>query len=400
MTIISQRLSAIKPSASSAASQKARDLKSQGIDVIALSSGEPDFDTPRHIKDAALQAMERGETKYPPVGGIPELRDAIIGKLARDNGLSYIRKQVMVANGAKQIIANALIATLDEGDEVLIPAPYWVSYPEMVALNGGTSVIIPTTAEGRFKVTPASLEQAITPKTKWLMFNSPSNPSGAVYSKQELRELCDVLVRHPHVWIMTDDIYEKLVYDDHQFFTLAQIEPQLIARTLVINGVSKAYAMTGWRVGYGAGPVELIKAMETVQGQMTSGINTPSQWAAVAALEGPQEFLAEWRESFSARRNYVVDALNDAPGLECQKPEGAFYVYPSCQGVLNKHTPDGRIIRSDKDFTDALLESEGVALVHGAAFGVSPNFRLSYAASMSELEDACQRIQRFCNSLQ
>lgn len=400
MTIISQRLSAIKPSASSAASQKARDLKSQGIDVIALSSGEPDFDTPRHIKDAALQAMERGETKYPPVGGIPELRDAIIGKLARDNGLSYTRKQVMVANGAKQIIANALIATLDEGDEVLIPAPYWVSYPEMVALNGGTPVIIPTTAEGRFKVTPASLEQAITPKTKWLMFNSPSNPSGAVYSKQELRELCDVLVRHPHVWIMTDDIYEKLVYDDHQFFTLAQIEPQLIARTLVINGVSKAYAMTGWRVGYGAGPAELIKAMETVQGQMTSGINTPSQWAAVAALEGPQEFLAEWRESFSARRNYVVDALNDAPGLECQKPEGAFYVYPSCQGVLNKHTPDGRIIRSDKDFTDALLESEGVALVHGAAFGVSPNFRLSYAASMSELEDACQRIQRFCNSLQ
>ncbi len=399
MKMLSQTLDRIKPSASNAASQRARDMKAQGMDVIALSAGEPDFDTPEHIKQAALQAMMQGETKYPPIAGIPALRDAVVAKFRRDNQLEYHNKQIIVSNGAKQIISNALMATLNPGDEVIIPAPFWVSYPEMVALCGGTPVAVTTSEEHDYKLTAQDLEQAITPKTKWLLFNSPSNPSGAVYSWQELRDLADVLLRHPHVWVMADDIYEKLVYDDSQFFTFPQVEPALIERSLVINGVSKAYAMTGWRVGYGAGPATLIKAMETIQGQTTSGVSSISQWAAVAALNGPQEFLAEWRASFVARRNYVVAALNDAPGLHCQTPQGAFYVYPSCAGLLNKTTPQGRVIRSDKDFTDALLESEGVALVHGEAFGVAPNFRLSYAASMAQLEDACTRIQRFCQSL-
>ncbi|WP_437614651.1 pyridoxal phosphate-dependent aminotransferase [Erwinia sp. V71] len=399
MKMLSQTLDRIKPSASNAASQRARDMKAQGMDVIALSAGEPDFDTPEHVKQAALQAMMQGETKYPPIAGIPALREAVVAKFRNDNQLEYHSKQIIVSNGAKQIISNALMATLNPGDEVIIPAPYWVSYPEMVSLCGGTPVTVATQAEHGYKMTAQELEQAITPNTKWLLFNSPSNPSGAVYSWQELRDLSDVLLRHPHVWVMADDIYEKLVYDDSQFFTFPQVEPALIERSLVINGVSKAYAMTGWRVGYGAGPATLIKAMETIQGQTTSGVSSISQWAAVAALTGPQEFLAEWCASFVARRNYVVAALNDAPGLECQTPQGAFYVYPSCAGLLNKATPQGRVIRSDKDFTDALLESEGVALVHGEAFGVAPNFRLSYAASMAQLEDACARIQRFCRSL-
>lgn len=399
MKMFSRTLDRIKPSASNAASQRARDMKARGIDVIALSSGEPDFDTPEHIKQAALQAMMRGETKYPPIAGIPALREAVVEKFRQDNQLAYHNQQIIISNGAKQIIANAFMATLNPGDEVIIPAPYWVSYPEMVALCGGTPVTVATGAEQGYKLTAQALEQAITPNTKWLLFNSPSNPSGAVYSWQELRALADVLLRHPHVWVMADDIYEKLVYDDSQFVTFPQVEPALIERALVINGVSKAYAMTGWRVGYGAGPAALIKAMETIQGQTTSGVSSISQWAAVAALTGPQEFFAEWRASFVARRNYVVAALNDAPGLSCLTPQGAFYVYPSCADLLNKSTPQGRVIRSDKDFTEALLESEGVALVHGEAFGVAPNFRLSYAASMAQLEDACARIQRFCRTL-
>ncbi|MEQ9886600.1 pyridoxal phosphate-dependent aminotransferase [Pectobacterium zantedeschiae] len=399
MKMLSHTLDRIKPSASNAASQRARDMKAQGKDVIALSSGEPDFDTPEHIKQAAWQALQNGETKYPPIAGIPALREAVVNKFRVDNQLEYHSKQIIVSNGAKQIISNALMATLNPGDEVIIPAPYWVSYPEMVSLCGGVPVTVSTSEERGYKLTADSLEQAITPKTKWLLFNSPSNPSGAVYSQQELRALADVLLRHPHVWVMADDIYEKLVYDDSQFFTFPQIEPRLIERSLVINGVSKAYAMTGWRVGYGAGPEALIKAMETIQSQTTSGVSSMSQWAAVAALTGPQAFLAEWRASFVARRDYVVAALNEAPGLRCQTPQGAFYVYPSCAGVLNKTTPQGQVIRSDKDFVEALLESEGVALVHGDAFGVAPNFRLSYAASMAQLEAACERIQRFCRSL-
>ncbi|MBP2199924.1 pyridoxal phosphate-dependent aminotransferase [Pantoea cypripedii] len=399
MTILSNTLSRIKPSASNAASQLARDMKAQGKDVIALSSGEPDFDTPEHIKQAALQAMTQGETKYPPIAGIPALREAIVAKFKRDNQLEYTVKQIIVSNGAKQIISNALMATLNAGDEVIIPAPYWVSYPEMVALAGGTPVTVAVSEAQGFKLSAEALEQAITPKTKWLLFNSPSNPTGAVYSREELRALSDVLLRHPHVWVMCDDIYEQLIYDDNQFYTFPQVEPALMERSLVINGVSKAYAMTGWRVGYGAGPATLIKAMETIQGQITSGVSSISQWAAVAALNGPQDFLAEWRASFVKRRNYVVEALNAAPGLTCQVPAGAFYVYPSCAGVLNKTTPAGRVIRSDKDFTEALLESEGVALVHGDAFGLAPNFRLSYAASMAQLQEACTRIQRFCRSL-
>lgn len=399
MTILSNTLSRIKPSASNAASQLARDMKAQGKDVIALSSGEPDFDTPEHIKQAALQAMNQGETKYPPIAGIPALRAAIVAKFKRDNQLEYNAKQIIVSNGAKQIISNALMATMNPGDEVIIPAPYWVSYPEMVALAGGTPVTVAVSEAQGFKLSAEALEQAITPKTKWLLFNSPSNPSGAVYSRQELRALSDVLLRHPHVWVMCDDIYEQLIYDDNQFYTFPQVEPALMERSLVINGVSKAYAMTGWRVGYGAGPAALIKAMETIQGQITSGVSSISQWAAVAALTGPQDFLEEWRASFAMRRNYVVEALNAAPGLTCQMPQGAFYVYPSCAGVLNKTTPAGRVIHSDKDFTEALLESEGVALVHGSAFGLAPNFRLSYAASMEQLQEACLRIQRFCRSL-
>nr|WP_310618056.1 pyridoxal phosphate-dependent aminotransferase [Pantoea cypripedii] len=399
MTILSNTLSRIKPSASNAASQLARDMKAQGKDVIALSSGEPDFDTPEHIKQAALQAMTQGETKYPPIAGIPALREAVVAKFKRDNQLEYTVKQVIVSNGAKQIISNALMATMNAGDEVIIPAPYWVSYPEMVSLAGGTPVTVAVSEAQGFKLSAEALEQAITPKTKWLLFNSPSNPTGAVYSFEELRALSDVLLRHPHVWVMCDDIYEQLIYDDNQFYTFPQVEPALMERSLVINGVSKAYAMTGWRVGYGAGPATLIKAMETIQGQITSGVSSISQWAAVAALNGPQDFLNEWRASFVMRRNYVVEALNAAPGLTCQVPAGAFYVYPSCAGVLNKTTPEGRVIRSDKDFTEALLESEGVALVHGDAFGLAPNFRLSYAASMEQLQEACTRIQRFCRSL-
>ncbi|XAH22333.1 pyridoxal phosphate-dependent aminotransferase [Xylophilus sp. GW821-FHT01B05] len=400
MSIISSTLSRIKPSSTIAASQRARDLAAQGRDVIALSSGEPDFDTPDNIKEAAVRAIGLGKTKYPPVSGIPQLREAIVGKFQRENGLSYKPSQVMVCSGGKQVIANAFLATLDAGDEVVIPAPYWVSYPELVALCNGVPVFAATTLANGFKLTAEALEAAITPRTKWLILNSPSNPSGAAYTRAELKSLAEVLLRHPHVWVLTDDMYEHLVYDEFEFTTIAQVEPALLERTLTMNGVSKAYAMTGWRIGYGAGPATLMKAMDSIQGQITSGASTISQWAAVEALNGPQDFLAPRREVFRQRRDMVVASLNAAAGLQCPTPEGAFYVFPSCAGLIGKRTESGTRISTDSDFALELLNAEGVAIVQGSAFGLAPHFRLSYAAATTQLEDACARIQRFCSTLQ
>ncbi|AWZ01521.1 aspartate aminotransferase [Rhodobiaceae bacterium] len=399
MAFISDTLSRIQPSATIAATQKARDLKAQGRDVIGLGAGEPDFDTPDNIKEAAIEAIRRGETKYTAVDGIPELKQAICDKFKRENGLTYEPAQAFVAPGGKPIIFNAMIATLNPGDEVVIPAPYWVSYPDIVALAGGTPVPVATTIENNFKLTPADLEAAITPKTKWLIFNSPSNPSGAAYSHDELKALTDVLVKHEQVWILTDDMYEHLVYDDFKFATPAQVEPKLYDRTLTMNGVSKAYSMTGWRIGYCAGPVELIKAMTKVQSQSTSNPTSISQWAAVEALNGTQDFIPERAAVFKERRDLVVSMLNQATGLKCPTPEGAFYVYPSCEGLIGKKTPEGKVIESDEDFAIALIEAEGVSVVHGAAFGLSPFFRISYATSTEALTEACERIQRFCASL-
>lgn len=399
MAFLADALSRVKPSATIAVSQKARELKAKGKDVIGLGAGEPDFDTPENIKQAAIDAINRGETKYTPVAGIPELRQAIVAKYKRENGLDYKPEQVIVGTGGKQILFNAFMATLNPGDEVIVPAPYWVSYPEMVAINGGTPVFVNTNIENNFKLTPEDLEKAITPKTKWFIFNSPSNPSGAAYTEAELRALTDVLVRHPHVWILTDDMYEHLVYGDFVFTTPAQIEPSLYDRTLTMNGVSKAYAMTGWRIGYAAGPLQLIKAMDMVQGQQTSGACSIAQWAAVEALNGPQDFISTNKTIFQGRRDLVVSMLNQATGIKCPTPEGAFYVYPSCAGVIGKKTEDGKVIETDEDFVTALLEAEGVAVVHGSAFGLGPNFRISYATSEELLEEACKRIQRFCASL-
>ena len=380
-------------------SQKARELKAAGRDVIGLGAGEPDFDTPDNIKAAAIDAIKRGETKYTPVAGIPPLREAIANKFKRENGLDYDPSQVIVGTGGKQILFNALMATLNEGDEVIIPAPFWVSYPEMVAICGGTSVPIATSIESKFKLSPEALEAAITPKTKWLIFNSPSNPSGGAYSHDELKALTDVLMRHPHVWVLTDDMYEHLVYDDFKFVTPAEVEPKLYDRTLTMNGVSKAYAMTGWRIGYAAGPIELIKAMDMIQGQQTSGACSIAQWAAVEALNGPQDFIETNKTLFKGRRDLVVSMLNQAVGIECPSPEGAFYVYPSCAALMGKTAPSGKVIETDADFVTELLETEGVAVVHGSAFGQGPNFRISYATSDALLEEACTRIQRFCGSL-
>ncbi len=396
MAFIADALSRVKPSATIGMAQKARELKAQGRDVISLSAGEPDFDTPDNIKQAAIDALARGETKYSPISGIPELRQAIADKFKRENNLEYTAAQVIVGTGGKQILFNALMATLNKGDEVIIPAPYWVSYPEMVAICGGESVFVKTTTENNFKLQPEELEKAITPKTKWLIFNSPSNPSGAAYTEAELKALTDVLLRHPHVWVMTDDMYEHLTFDDFKFTTPAQVEPKLYDRTLTINGVSKAYAMTGWRIGYAAGPLELVKAMDMIQGQQTSGTNTIAQWAAVEALNGPQDFIEKNKAIFQGRRDLVVSMLNQAAGLSCPTPEGAFYVYPSCAGLIGKIAPSGKVIETDEDFAMELLETEGVAVVHGTAFGLSPNFRISYATSEAVLEDACSRIQRFC----
>jgi aspartate aminotransferase len=398
MAFLADILSRVKPSATIAVSQKARDLKAQGRDIIGLGAGEPDFDTPDNIKDAAIDAIKRGETKYTPVSGIPELRKAIAAKYKRENGLDYTPEQTIVGTGGKQILFNAFMATLNAGDEVIIPAPYWVSYPEMVSICGGTPVFVNTSLEANFKLKPEDLEAAITDKTKWFIFNSPSNPSGAAYSEAELKALTDVLVKYPHVWILTDDMYEHLTYGGFEFKTPAQVEPSLYDRTLTMNGVSKAYAMTGWRIGYAAGPLALIKAMDMIQGQQTSGASSIAQWAAVEALNGPQEFIGKNKAIFEGRRDLVVSMLNQANGINCPSPEGAFYVYPSCAGLIGKTAPSGKVIETDEDFVSELLETEGVAVVQGSAFGLGPNFRISYATSEALLEEACTRIQRFCGA--
>ncbi|UTD30402.1 pyridoxal phosphate-dependent aminotransferase [Bradyrhizobium sp. WD16] len=399
MPFLSAALARVKPSATIAVTDKARQLKAAGRNVIGLGAGEPDFDTPANIKLAAIHAIEAGKTKYTAVDGLPELKEAIIAKFKRENGLTYVPNQVIVGTGGKQVLYNALMATMNPGDEVIIPAPYWVSYPEMVALAGGESVPVVCTAEHGFKLQPAELERAITPKTKWLILNSPSNPTGAAYSKAELKALTDVLLKHPHVWVMTDDMYEHLVYDNFEFTTPAQVEPRLFDRTLTVNGVSKAYCMTGWRIGYAGGPRELITAMATIQSQSTSNPSSISQWAAVEALNGPQDFIPENNRVFKERRDLVVSMLNQAAGISCPRPEGAFYVYPSCAGTMGKTTPSGKTLKSDEDFVTELLESEGVAVVQGSAFGLGPAFRISYATKTSDLEDACKRIQRFCGNL-
>jgi len=395
----SETLRRVKPSATTAAAAKARALRAAGRDIISLDAGEPDFDTPDNIKDAAIKAIRDGKTKYTDLDGIPELKAAICAKFQRENGLAYKPSQVNVSPGGKPVIFNAMMATLNPGDEVIIPTPYWVSYPDMVLLAGGAPVFVPTTAEHGFKVEPKSLEAAITPKTRWLILNSPSNPSGGAYTRSELAGLAAVLMRHPHVWVLTDDMYEHLVFGDFEFSTIAQVEPGLYDRTLTMNGVSKAYAMTGWRIGYAAGPEPLITAMRKVISQSTSNPCSISQWAAVEALNGPQTFIKPNAKLFETRRDLVVSMLNQAAGLRCPTPEGAFYVYPSCEGLLGKTAPSGKVIASDADFAVELLETEGVSVVFGAAFGLSPFFRISYATSTELLEDACTRIQRFCGSV-
>jgi len=399
MSLLSDTLSRVKPSATIAVTGMAAEMKAAGKDVIGLGAGEPDFDTPQHIKDAAKAAIDGGKTKYTAVDGIPELKKAICAKFARDNALTYAPNQISVGTGGKQILYNALVATLNPGDEVIIPAPYWVSYPDMVLLAGGTPVTVPAGIDTQFKLTSAALEAAITPKTKWFIFNSPSNPTGAGYSHDELKALTDVLMRHPHVWVMSDDMYEHLVFDDFEFVTPAQVEPGLYERTLTCNGVSKAYAMTGWRIGYAGGPQPLIKAMATLQSQSTSNPCSISQWAAVEALNGDQSFLVDFRAAFERRRNLVVDMLNAAAGITCPKPEGAFYVYPDISGCIGKTSAGGVLIENDEVFAKALLQETGVAVVFGSAFGISPNFRVSYATSDAALTEACTRIQTFCAGL-
>ncbi len=399
MSILAKRLSAIKPSPTIAVTTKAAELKAQGLDVIGLGAGEPDFDTPQHIKDAGKAAIDRGDTKYTPPNGTPALRKAIVAKFKRENGLDYKPEQVTVGVGGKQVIFNAFLATVQEGDEIIVPAPYWVSYPDIALLFGGKPVFVTCGENARFKLSPDALAAAITPKTKWLVLNSPSNPTGAAYTRDELRALADVLLKHPHVWVMTDDIYEHLTYDGFKFATLCEVEPKLLDRTLTLNGVSKAYAMTGWRMGYACGPVELIKAMNMIQSQSASHPTSITQAATVAALDGPMDFLAPRNEAFKQRRDMVVKMLNEAQGITCQTPEGAFYVYPSCAGAIGKTTPKGRKLTNDTDFVEALLDEALVAAVQGAAFGLSPYFRISYATSTEALQKACKRIQDFCASL-
>jgi Aspartate/tyrosine/aromatic aminotransferase len=399
MSLESAALARVKPSATLAADAKARDLKAQGRNVISLAAGEPDFDTPDNIKEAAIKAIRDGKTKYTNVDGIPELKEAVVAKFQRENGLTYKTSQVNVSPGGKPVIWNAMIATLNPGDEVIIPTPYWVSYWDIVLLAGGTPKAVATSDATGFKLQPADLEAAITPKTKWVFLNSPSNPSGAAYTKEELRGIADVLLRHPHVWILTDDMYEHLVFGDFEFWTIAQVEPGLYDRTLTMNGVSKAYAMTGWRIGYAAGPEALIKSMAKVMSQTTSNPSSISQWAAVEALNGTQEFIKPNAKLFEQRRDLVVSMLNQASGIACPTPEGAFYVYPSVEKLIGKKSPSGKVIENDQDFAVELLEQEGVSVVFGAAFGLSPFFRISYATSNAVLEDACGRIQRFCANL-
>ncbi|MFZ0399340.1 MAG: pyridoxal phosphate-dependent aminotransferase [Methyloceanibacter sp.] len=396
MGLIAHALERIKPSPTMAITSKAREMKAAGFDVIGLGAGEPDFDTPDNVKQAAIAAIERGETKYTAVDGIPELKRAIASKFERENDLTYKPAEITVGSGGKQVLYNALLATLNPGDEVIVPSPYWVSYPDIVLLAGATPVVVETKLEDGFKLSPKVLASAITPRTKWFIFNSPSNPTGAAYTREEIKALTDVLLKHENVWVLSDDIYEHLVYDGFAFSTPAQVEPKLKGRTLTMNGVSKAYSMTGWRIGYAGGPEPLIKAIATLQSQSTSNPCSISQWASVEALEGPQDFLKRWVVSFQDRRDLVVSMLNQAKGISCPTPEGAFYVYPSCAGVIGRTSRDGKKIETDEDFATALLQEEGVAVVHGAAFGLSPFFRISYATGIEALEEACRRIQRFC----
>jgi aspartate aminotransferase len=400
MALLADTLLRVKPSPTIGVTNLARELKAAGRDVIGLGAGEPDFDTPDNIREAAKRAIDAGHTRYTQVDGISELKAAIASKFKRENSLDYKPSQISVGTGGKQVIFNALAVTLNPGDEVIIPAPYWVSYPDMVILTGGTPVAIDTTLEHGFKMQPEALDRAITPRTKWLILNSPSNPTGAAYTRAELKKLTDVLTRHPQVWILTDDMYEHLVYDDFTFSTVAQIEPALYERTLTLNGVSKTYCMTGWRIGYGGGPEPLIKAMSTYQSQSTSNPCSIAQWAAVEALTGPQGFIAKHNRVFKERRDLVVSMLNQARGISCPKPDGAFYVYPSCAGTIGKTAASGKRLERDDDFVTELLEAEGVAVVQGSAFGAGPAFRISYATKTEDLEEACRRIQRFCGNLE
>ncbi len=393
------RMDRIESSPSAAMSQRAREMKADGKDVIALSSGQPDFPTPTHVIEAANQAALRGETKYTSIGGSNEMKDAVIEKFKRENGLSYTRDEIIVGNGAKQVLFNAFMAGTEVGDEVILTSPYYVVYIDMIKFARGEPVILPCGADQDFKLKGPQLEAAITPKTRWLLLNSPSNPTGAVYEEEDLRELADVLLRHPHVGVIADDIYEHITFDGLKFASIAAVEPKLKDRTVTINGVSKAYAMTGWRVGYAGASAEMVQQMHKLQSLVTSGAGSVNQAAAIAALTGPQDFIAKQAESFEERRDLVVSMLNQAPGLTCPMPKGAFYVYPSCDGVIGKKTPDGKVIENDRDFVLYLLEAEGVATVHGAAYGLSPHFRISYASSTEELTDACQRIQRACAAL-
>jgi len=399
MSILAQRLDRIKPSATIAVTQKAAELRAAGRDVIGLGAGEPDFDTPDNVKEAAIRAIREGQTKYTAVDGTPALKEAIAAKFKRENGLDYALDQITVSNGGKQVIYNALMASLDPGDEVVIPAPYWVSYPDMALLAEGIPVIVPTTVEAGFKMTPAALDAAITPRSRWLILNSPSNPSGAAYDAAELKALAEVIAGHERLWVLSDDIYEHLAYDDFAFRTIAQVAPEIGDRVLTMNGVSKAYAMTGWRIGFAGGPRDLIKAMAKVQSQSTSCPSAISQAATIEALSGPQDFIAERALVFRERRDLVVAMLNQASGIACPRPEGAFYVYPSIAGLIGKKTADGKVIDDSLDFSTYLLESQGVAAVHGAAFGLDPYFRISYATSTELLEEACKRIQRACAEL-
>jgi aspartate aminotransferase len=399
MGFIADRLLRIKPSPTIAIANKALALKAEGKDVIGLAAGEPDFDTPQNIKDAAKRAIDRGDTKYTQVDGTPELKKAIAAKFKRENGLDYATNQISVGTGGKQVLYNALTVTVNPGDEVVVPAPYWVSYPDIVNLCEGTPVAVVGPENNGFKLRPEDLDAAITRKTKWLILNSPSNPSGAAYTRNELRALADVLVKHPHVWVLTDDMYEHVLYDDFEYTTIAQVEPKLYPRTLTLNGMSKAYCMTGWRLGYAAGPVELIKAMGALQSQSTTNPSSISQAAGVEALNGPQDFIPKHNAIFKTRRDLVVKMLNAADGLHCPVPEGAFYVYPSCAGAIGKRTPQGKAIETDTEFCEYLLEAVGVAVVPGTAFGLAPHFRVSYAASTETLTDACTRIQKACAAL-
>jgi aspartate aminotransferase len=400
MAFLAETLKRIKPSPTIAVTDKARALKQAGRDVIGLGAGEPDFDTPDNIKQAAIKAIESGRaSKYTAVDGIPELKAAVSRKFKRENELDYKPGQIIVGTGGKQVLYNALMATLNPGDEVIIPAPYWVSYPDMTLLAGGTPVAVETHMRDGYKMKPEALEKAITPQTKWIIFNSPSNPTGAAYTRAELKAITDVLVRHPQVHVMTDDMYEHLVYDDFKFFSPAQVEPALYERTLTINGTSKAYCMTGWRIGYAGGPEPLIKAMAMLQSQSTSNPTAASQWAAVEALDGPQDFIPRHNKIFKERRDLCVSMLNQAKGIQCPRPEGAFYVYPSCDGAIGKKSPTGKKLATDEDFVTELLEAEGVAVVQGSAFGIGPAFRISYATKTEDLEEACRRIQRFCGNL-